>query len=110
MCPIRPDGDGPIESPEILYANPMLAMRIASAVIDHPFERRAFDSRRRFCRDLQRLSLPSLQPLIDEANANDGKLASEWEIELTPDEMKTLDRLVCMMEVLSELKIYAGPK
>jgi len=106
--PLRPIGSPEIDREEYLYINPMLAMRAACSIVEHPFDRRAFDDRRRFYRSLSLASLPSLDPLIDEANENDGVLSSDWHFVLTQHELRDLNHLISMFAVLADLKIYAA--
>lgn len=105
VMPLRPVLEL-VDREELIYINPMLAMRAACAIIAHPFHRRAFDEQRRHYRLTQSLSLPSLAPLLDEANTNDCVLTSNFELDLKRDERDRLNGLVNYFTVLKELKIY----
>lgn len=108
--PLRPVDSPEIDNEELLYVNQMLAMRASCAIIDHPFHKRAFDDQRRFYRSLSTLSLPSLDPLIGEVNNSDGKIISEYDLELSLTEQRELNFVVSMFTVLNDLPIYKKPE
>lgn len=103
ISPLRPTA-ALVEEEELLYINPMLAMRAACSVIGHPFDKRAFDERRRHYRMVGSLRLPSLAPLIAEANANDGVLSSDFSFDLAMDERHRLNGLINYFTVLNDMK------
>jgi hypothetical protein len=105
LKPIRCDA-ALIEREEFIYANQMLAMRIACSIVEHPFHKRAFDETRRFFRALQELRLPSTDPIIEEAAKLDGLFTSEWNITLTSGERSALNMLINMFSVLKDMKVY----
>lgn len=104
VAPLRPR-DMKIEQEELLYINPMLAMRASASIIDHPFHNRSFDEQRRHYRMIGATKLPSLRPLIDEANAKDGVLVSGFSVDLDVDERHRLNGLINYFTVLHGMKI-----
>jgi hypothetical protein len=104
--PLRPPAST-IEREEYLYINPMFAMRCACAIVDHPWHKRAFDERRRFCKALMDIRLPCTDDMIADANANDGViLLGTYSLDLSPPERAFLHMLIGRFEVLEQQKIY----
>jgi hypothetical protein len=104
--PIRPISTE-IDQEEIIYANPMFAMRCACSIIDHPYHTRSFDERRRVYRGLPGLCVRPADAMIQEALQNDCRTTSTWTIELSSRERSQLDILVNMFAVYKEMPIFA---
>src|ERR1700680_907941 len=64
--------------------------------------RASFDERRRLLQSLQSLRLPCLDPIIAEANATGGRFHSNWQIEISNNEMSQLDALVTAFMLLKQ--------
>jgi hypothetical protein len=98
-----------VDREEYLYMNEMLAMRCACGIVAHPVHTRGFDEQRRVYHMLQRLELPSIIPIIEEATANNGEIKSNYKITLSRAEEFALKSLVSLFVVYKDLKIYANP-
>jgi hypothetical protein len=94
-----------IDREEYIYMNQMFAMRCACGIVDHPFHSRSWHDRRRFYKQLQKLDLPVVNPIIDEAVDNNGDITTEWKIKLSNDDEYKLTSLVNQFVVLKDLKI-----
>lgn len=107
VCPIRqdPDSNSEEKAAEAAYANPMLAMRCSCSIVNHPFHKRPFDDRRRIYRAFFGFALPSIEPILAEARANNGKIISDWEISLAPEEETLLNLLVDDFVMYSKFRI-----
>jgi hypothetical protein len=103
--PIRtvPGANDPELAAEAAYANPMLAMRISSSIIKHPFHKRPFDDRRRVYRAFFSFKLPSIDPILEEARTNNGAIPTDWQISLSAAEESLLNLLVDDFVVYSKL-------
>lgn len=106
VSPLRPQDPAHADREELLYLNPMLAMRVATAIIKHPFEKRTPDDQRRFFRALAELDLPCAAPMIEEANSNGGVLTSNWQIDLAAADRSILNLLVSRFTVLDQMPVY----
>jgi hypothetical protein len=95
-----------ITNEEYIYMNQMLAIRCGCAIVEHPFHTRAWADRWRFYKMLERLDLPCLRPMIDEAVANNGDLKTQFVFKLSTDEEFKLKSLVNLFVTLKDLKIY----
>jgi hypothetical protein len=110
--PLRPvPGKNVVESDEdsyegsyLRYANPMLAMRAASSIVDHPFNLRPFDDKRRKYRALSGIKFPSLEPIVEEHRLHTGEVISSWEISLLSEEETIISMLVDDFVMYSYLK------
>lgn len=91
--PIRPP-TLPIEDEEYLYVNGMLAMRVGCGFVRHNFNKRSFDDRRRWYKSVQGHYLPSLNPILEEANANEYKISQVYSISLSAAEIAELETLI----------------
>lgn len=106
--PLRP-ASTEIDQEEIIYANPMFAMRCACSIIDHPYHTRSFDERRRVYRGLPGYAVAPADAIIQEALQNDCRTTSTWSIDLSNRERSQLDILVNMFAVYKEMPIWAKP-
>lgn len=104
--PLRPP-DACIQREEYIYVNAMLAMRMACAIVEHPFHTRDFDSQRRFFKQLDLLDLPSVTSIMNEAAANGGEIKGNLQVNLTRSEEYQLKSLINMFVVLRDMKIWA---
>ena len=95
-----------IDREEYVYINQMLAMRCACGIVDHPVHIRGFDEQRRMYMMLDRLTLPSVAPIVDEAVSNNGGITSDFQIKLTIAEEFNLKALISIFVVYKDLKIY----
>jgi hypothetical protein len=95
-----------VEREEYIYVNQMLAMRCACGIVDHPVHTRGFDEQRRIYMMLQRIALPSIEPIVDEAVSNNGLITSDFQIKLTSAEEFNLKALINLFVVYKDLKIY----
>lgn len=112
VAPLRPppgtnivEADDSYEGSLYLYANPMLAMRAASTLVKHPFNKRPFDDRRRIYSALRGLKFPSVDWIIDEAINNDGVISSSCAVKLTEQEMANLSLLTDDFVIYSYLTV-----
>ena len=55
---------------------------------------------------LDRLTLPSVAPIVDEAVSNNGGITSDFQIKLTIAEEFNLKALISIFVVYKDLKIY----
>ncbi|MBX9710674.1 MAG: hypothetical protein K2X60_06535 [Xanthobacteraceae bacterium] len=104
--PLRPP-DSRIQREEYIYVNPMMAMRAACGIVDHPFHTRDFDGQRRFFKQLDLLDFPNVTSIMSEAAANGGEIKGNLQITLTRQEEYQLKSLINMFVVLRDMKIYA---
>jgi len=95
-----------ITKEEYIYMNEILAMRCACSIVDHPVHIRGFDEQRRVYKMLQRLQLPSVDQIINEAVQSNGAIASEVQIKLLPQEEFALKALINLFVVYKDLKIF----
>jgi len=98
--PLRPRGRA--DDPTWLYVNPAFGMLCAYGHAQAVFFARRFDERRRLLQSLQSLRLPCLDPIIAEANATGGRFHSNWQIEISNNEMSQLDALVTAFMLLKQ--------
>jgi hypothetical protein len=105
LKPIRCEASE-IEKEEFIYINEMLAMRVACAIVEHPFHTRHFDEVRRFYRALQDFSLPSLRGFMQEVRSGDGQIVSEHSISLSVSDRSALNLLINMFSVLKDMRVY----
>ena len=104
--PLRPPLSlNDIDKEEYLYANPMLAMRLASSIVDHPFRKRTMDDQRRVYREISGFSFPCVDGILVEARKNNGIVVSNWDIELSTDEEAKINALVEQFTIYLLLKI-----
>jgi len=111
--PLRPP-KADFEILEVRYANPMFAMRCASAIIEHPWHTRSFEERRRTYDELIAMHFPCLDPFIrDAAQGRKKELSSyntkndKFSVGITFDEITRIESLVNRFIVYQELKIYS---
>lgn len=91
---------------QYIYMNQMLAMRCACGIIDHPVHTRGFDEQRRIYIMLDKVMLPSIASIVDEAVSNDGIITSDCRITLTKADEFSLKALINLFVVYKDLKIY----
>lgn len=104
--PIRPPiGVVEIDKEEYLYVNQMLAMRVASAMVRHPFVKRPFDDQRRVYRSIAELEFPSVDPILQEARDHNGEIQTDWSIELTSDEEAKINLLIEQFSLYMHFRI-----
>jgi hypothetical protein len=100
---------------EIRYANPMFAMRCASAIIEHPWHTRSFEERRRTYDELTTLQFPCLDKFIQDVSSGRKRPLEDYNtktdkfsIGLTFPEIARIESLINRFVVYQELKIYAS--
>ena len=106
--PIRPPTSvNSIDIEEYLYVNPMLAMRMACSIINHPFEKRPFDARRRIYRAIAELKFDSVGPILLAARTANGELNDDWTIELSENDEACINLLI---EDFSIYQMFSTPE
>jgi hypothetical protein len=93
-----------LDKEEYIYANPMFAIRCASSIVGHPFDKRPYDDRRRAYRAILGFSFPSISPILQEARARNGDITSEFDINITGDEEAKINLLVEQFTIYGYLR------
>lgn len=101
---------------EIRFANPMLAMRCATTIIQHPYHMRAFDERRRIYDELAITHFPCLDPYISDVKAGNKKplenyntKPDKFSIGISLQEVTKIESFVSRFIVYEQQKIYVSP-
>ncbi|WP_156653215.1 hypothetical protein [Methylobacterium sp. Leaf111] len=105
--PIRPPGDidpQNVDREEYVFANAMLAMKSSCGIVQHPFHKRPFDDRRRAYAAFQKLELACIEPIMNEAAAQDGVLTSMWDLSLSNTDEALINGLVLQFSLYSQMK------
>ena len=106
LNPLRPAQVPDPQPPILQYANPMLAMRCASHIVNHPFEGRPFEECARFYDSVRRLQLPSLNQYIRDVRVGARNVGDPFKIDLSFDEIREIENKVSLFTVLQELPIF----
>ena len=76
---------------DIDYPNPFMAARCAAVYLPHPFEKKAWDARRRDYCGYTGLQFPSVEPIIADWESSGGQVIKAWPApSLSPQEESSL--------------------
>ncbi len=108
--PFRPTKPVNETNKEILYANPLLALRLGCNIVDHPFAKRPSIQKSNFCEGMLNSKLPCLDNYLLEMRDGTRHLGDSYDVELSIRELREIDTRLSFFQVLGEMPVYKGPR
>ncbi|RWQ16068.1 hypothetical protein [Mesorhizobium sp.] len=104
--PLRPEQA--LSEPNLVstYANPLFALRLGCNIIQHPLHRSPWNRLQWFCDNLRDDPLTCLDGYLELVRSGKRVIGSDFDIDLSPNELKRLEGRVGFFDVLSEMKVY----
>lgn len=106
MNPLRPAKPPNKPNNITTYINPLFALRLADAIIDHPFKSLPWERTQWFCDGIRGDSLQCLAQYVEVARTGDRVVGSPFDMEISRDELRRIEDRFNFFYVLHEMPVF----